>query len=83
MDLVEKRGKESLDEFNKYYEQYLHRLFKEGKQDGVIMIFDFEGFSLQNFNNRLSFQLALRQISTLEKSSKVLKELFVVNSKIF
>ena len=81
VDLVEKRGKESMDDFNKYYEQYLHRLFKEGKGDGVVMIFDFDGFTLNNFNNKQSFQLALRQVSTLEKTSRVLKELFVVNSK--
>ena len=81
VELVEQRGKESRDLFDKYYEQYLHRLLKEGKDDGAIVIFDFDGFSLQNFHNRESFQLALRQLSTLEKSSKVLKELFIVNSK--
>ena len=70
-----------MDDFNKYYEQYLHRLFKEGKNDGVVMIFDFDGFTLNNFNNKQSFQLALRQLSTLEKTSRVLKELFIVNSK--
>ena len=81
VDLVAKEGKQSRDDFDKYYEQYLHRLFKEGKDKGVVVIFDFDGFTLQNFNNRESFQLALRQLSTLEKSAKVLKASYIVNSK--
>lgn len=67
--------------FNKYYEQYLHRFLKEGQEHGAVIIFDFDGFTLQHFNDHEALKLMLRQLSTLEKTSKVLKQAYLINSK--
>ena len=81
MELVKSYGKNIREDFEKYYKQYLHRLFKEAKEADVILIIDYDEFSLNNFKNAASLQLALSQISTLEMISKGVKEVFVVNCK--
>ena len=83
-ELVKKEGSTvSREMFDKYYEQYLHRFLKEGQENGAVIIFDFDGFTLQHFNDRDALKLMLRQFTTLEKTSKVLKQAFLINSKSF
>ena len=81
-DLVNHKGKNASNElFDKYYEQYLHRFLKEGKEHGAIIIFDWDGFTMSNFNSKEALKLTLRQLTTLEKTSRVLKHTFLINSK--
>ena len=80
-ELVKKKGKKSRILFDKYYEQYVHKIMKAGEENGATVIFDWDGFSLDNFHDNEALKLILRQLSTLERTSKVLKYTFMINSK--
>ena len=67
----------------KYFEQGVYRILRDGmgkNEQGVVMIFDWDGFSLANFLDVDTLKLAIRQLAMMDKIYRVLNVAFLINS---
>lgn len=68
----------------KYFEQGVYRLLRHGMENneqGVVLLFDYNGFSMANFLNVRAIELAIKEMAMLDKICNVVNQAFFINSK--
>ena len=68
----------------RYFQQGVYRLLRDSKKNneqGVIAIFDYDGFSPSNFLYPAAIQMALHEMAMLDKVCNVINRAYLINSK--